>query len=81
MLSRNNIHIKVDGKRIDNSCILSYANTFLVLKIPEGEHEITMYYIPSGFPIGIFIALIFILYICVYSILHRTKFPKIHREN
>ena len=62
----------IDGKTIQPKC---FANTFIVLELPEGEHEIWMRYEVDGLTAGIVVtafSMLGIIWIIVID-LHRKR--------
>ncbi len=52
--------IYVDGNRCDYT---SYRDSFLLVKVPAGEHEIVIRYMPPGFALGLLISVIALMLI------------------
>ncbi|MDE6851757.1 MAG: YfhO family protein [Lachnospiraceae bacterium] len=57
--------VKIDGKKAEYS---KFADTFLVLDVPEGDHDISFRYVSPGFGMGMICFVITILLAAVYFI-------------
>lgn len=62
--------IKVDGKKVDYNKIF---DSFIGVNVEEGEHEITIDYIPKGFIVGIIISVISIFLTLIYLKIDKQK--------
>lgn len=59
-----------DGKKCE---VLSAQNTFLAIRVPQGEHEIELYYKVPGFVAALCISLVTLVGICIYAILKKRR--------
>ena len=55
--------VKIDGKKVK---AVKFADTFLMLDVPKGDHDIAFYYISPGFGIGIWMFAISVLLAVIY---------------
>lgn len=68
-------HIRLDGHKVHASDIGTYADTFLTIQAPEGEHHLEMYYLSPGIVPGLLILLITLMLLLVVNFLqtHEKK--------
>ncbi len=57
--------VKVDGKKVKTA---KFADTFMILDVKEGDHNITFQYVSPGFGMGILLFVISVLVAAVYFI-------------
>ena len=62
--------VKVDGKEVETIKIL---DALMAIKMDTGEHEIEMWYVPSGLYVGVSITLLAICMIIVMTIYNKKK--------
>ena len=66
-------HIRLDGHKVHASDIGTYADTFLTIQAPEGEHHLEMYYLSPGIVPGLLILLITLMLLLVVNFLQTHK--------
>ena len=66
-------HIRLDGHKVPASDIGTYADTFLTIQAPEGEHHLEMYYLSPGIVPGLLILLITLMLLLVVNFLQTHK--------
>ncbi len=62
-----------DGKKCET---LSAQNTFLAIRVPQGEHEIELYYRVPGFVASLCISVATLIGICIYAMLKKRRQTK-----
>ena len=66
-------HIYENGKELNKQ---KFANTFILLDIGSGYHELEFKYIPKGLYLSVIITIISLLFFTVYMVLYRYKKKK-----
>lgn len=65
--------VKIDGKEVETIKIL---DALMAIEVDAGEHEIEMYYVPSGLYVGVSITLLAICMIIIMVIYNKKKYKE-----
>lgn len=62
--------IYIDGNKTDYT---SYRNSLMLVRVPQGQHEVVIKYIPPGFTLGLTISILSLLILIVIVLKNKKK--------
>ena len=62
--------IYIDGNKTGYT---SYRNSLMLVRVPQGQHEVVIKYIPPGFTLGLTISILSLLILIVIVLINKKK--------